>query len=140
MILREMLKNYKGQIIKIGAKNGSSWMYCDRCTDRTFEILELMSEKMVKELTATIKRKQKILRSLNTTRTEKIVAKRVIEDCEQQLNEYKALLDREVVETYATVDCSSIHEPMIDIRAIIVEGREVGKFWTLSEYANYGIH
>jgi glycyl-tRNA synthetase beta subunit len=140
MTLREMLENYKGGIIKIGAKNGSSWMYCDRCTDRTFEILELMSEKMVKELTATIKRKQKILRSLNTTRTEKIVAKRVIEDCEQQLNEYKALLDREVVETYATVDCSSIHEPMIDIRAIIVEGREVGKFWTLSEYANYGIH
>lgn len=140
MILREILKNYKGQIIKIGAKNGTSWMYCDRCTDRTFEILELMSEKIVKELTATIKRKQKILRSLNTTRTEKIVAKRVIEDCEQQLNEYKALLDRDVVETYHTVDCPSIHAPMIDIRAIIVEGREVGKFWTLSEYANYGIH
>lgn len=140
MILREILKNYKGQIIKIGAKNGTSWMYCDRCTDRTFEILELMSEKIVKELTATIKRKHKILRSLNTTRTEKIVAKRVIEDCEQQLNEFKTLLDRDVVETYRTVDCPSIREPMIDVIGIIVTGAEVGRFWTLAEYERDGMH
>ena len=140
MTLREMLENYKGIIIKIGAKDGSSWMYCDRCSDRTIQILDRMSDEIELELKNTIEKKTFALAGTRLTQIERRVAKSVLEDAQSRLADYTRLLDREVVETYATVDCPSIHESMIDIRAIIVEGREVGKFWTLSEYANYGIH
>lgn len=134
MRLREILESYKGKIIKIGARNGSAFIYCDTCSEETKRILERMSDRDVLEMRQIIERKQYQLQSSRYTNIEKRTARSVLDSTKNRLDKYVRLIDREILEIYETVDCPDQFHPMIECVAIIIQGNEVGKFWTLNEY------
>jgi hypothetical protein len=134
MRLRDIIDSYKGKVIKIGARYGSAFIYCDECSEETKRILERMSDRDVLEMRHIIERKQYQLQSSRFTNIEKRTAKSVLEQTRAKLDNYVRLIDREILEIYETVDCPDQFHPMIKCIAIIIQGNEVGKFWTLNEY------
>lgn len=134
MKLIDILGNYEGKYIKIGARKGTGFIYCDKCTSKTFEELQQMSDRDLIEMKNIIERKKFALNGSRLTNIERRTAKNVLNETQEKINNYKKILDREIVEIYKTIDCRDMHQPMIDIVAFIIEGSEVGKYWTLHEY------
>lgn len=136
MKLGDLLEKYKGKYIKIGARKGTGFIYCDKCTSKTFDELRMISDRDLIDYKNTIERKKYALAGSKLTNIERRTAKNVLNETQEKLNNYIKILDRDVVDVYKAVDCPDIYKPMIDIVAIIIEGSEPGKYWTLNEYQN----
>lgn len=140
MKLGEILENYKGKLVKIGTKDGCAYIYCGECNEETIRILSTMSYRRILEMKHIIERKQYMLNSSRFSRMEKLTAQRVIESTKNNLDNYVSILDRPVFEVYKTIDCPKLYEPMVNVTAIIIEGTEQGKYWTLNEWKEWGVY
>ena len=134
MQLKDCLKGK----VKIGANNGSGFIWCGTVKDDIWSILDDETKKSYKSLKTDLKQAEKRVKSqIDYVKRVKPKYKESEKDRLKQLVEirymlkdfyenFKPLQDREVVEIY-----DSVYEYGVDI--IIIKGNERGKWWTCAE-------
>lgn len=162
MIVREKLNELKGVNIKIGSKSG--FVYCHKVDNNTIEELTAISYEYHKKFKRQLKDVEEYLKNFNTfwdvelrKRLDLALSERVLtkEDGEfikniwqqdkdksykevtnkkatltKYLKGWKGFTEREVKEVYDTI---STQEPK-GTKIIIVDGLEIGEYWTTKEY------
>lgn len=67
MILQEEIKDYNGKVIKIGFAKGSNYIFCDKCTPKTIDILTEIEDVLIRNTRYNLKRSIATKRYLENT-------------------------------------------------------------------------
>lgn len=142
MKLAEYIKRCKCKNINIGAKDGSSFMYCGP-KDGIMDIIELFNDyhdNMVNKYPKLSAQYRSFLASntYDITDDDGLLAYgkksaqlyTAFSRCYRYLNTYKPILERKVIDFY---EKQSENDTMV----VLVEGMETGRFWTNEEYVLY---
>lgn len=124
--------------IKLGAEEGSGFIYATTCSKETYFVLDELTKESYKalqhELEINYKReksqesymkkvkkkyKEDAIKQLQTTQEN-------IKRIKRNIEEFKPILEREVVEVYSSI--------LEDCMIVIMKGCEMGKWWTCQEY------
>lgn len=127
----------KGRI-KLGAEEGSGFIYATTCSKETYFVLDELTKESYKVLQHELEINYK--REKNQEDYIKKVKKKYKKDAIKQLQsiqenikkikrnieEFKPILERDVVEVYGSI--------LEDCMIVIMKGCEMGKWWTCKEY------
>ena len=156
--LRNCLKDYKGQLVKIGSKGGISFWFCDKVNTNINKHIQDISDNYHNQLKRASKNKKYRLAHLEEIYEGKInkfnnkiknpkkrqeylekATKRKNKELELlpkqimsiggQLKSWTDLLERKVVDVY-----KGISPDETDTMVIMIRGQEKGKYWTIKEY------
>lgn len=132
MTLKNALKQYRGQMVKIGAENGSAFFYCGTAPDEEYmaqfsDRYYLRSSRLLKKRNGQIVRLE-ALEKPATAQMQRLKWFRCSrEKAKTYLDHFVDMLDREVLECFGSVleDEGTV---------ILVSGTEQGKYWVVNEY------
>lgn len=141
MTLREILKEHKGEKVKIGSQ--MSFFYCGKVHNLTYKEIRKWDTYYVENYKRFLERHQHLVEKFKTTtpknkKQEKELKEKVlhhtrtINNITKKLNNYTPLLSREVKRTYPSISRDELGATIIRIK-----GNEIGKFWTCKEYKEY---
>lgn len=160
MILRDYIKLHAGERIKVGAKDGTNFIYADDITETTEGWFESADDKyhkryedLKKKLGETITELKKLVleyetkisdlredasdetksdlkAKLSSTVSRLSFTESRLDIVNTSMPEWVRLLDREVIEVYGTPD---FIEP-IPTNVVLIRGTETGAYWLCSEF------
>lgn len=123
--LEKLLQNEEVKFVKIGS--GTSFFYCSYLNDDIFEKLDSISKMYHKRYKTDLSKFKAKYPHCKKDSKELLGLK--IERTVDYLEHWKDLLDRKVKDVYESI---SHDEPCTWI--IIIDGREMGDYWTLKEF------
>lgn len=122
MIVKDLNDLYNGKKIRLGAKDGNSFIWCGRVDDDFLPGLKLM------KLLSNNKAKYNAHKTLLEVSNNHLLERRVMEDKERyemyqkRVSDFTPILEREVVDIYSSIEYS-------DVTIIMYDGMESGSTW-----------
>lgn len=128
MTLEQYLKKHKKGGLKVHAKNGASFIYCDYINEHTLEELQKISFHYLLDAKDRLQKARKKL--LAETQPTKVASlERKVAKLGLYLDTFEPLLSRNIIEVYKA---TSLDEPNTNI--VVVSGSEIGSYWFINEY------
>lgn len=130
------LYDYKGQRIRLGANNGSNYIFCGKIDDTLDDLLTGLSDRHYKIFVSNMKRNYSNLHALDKI----VVPDDELEDYRLEyekrnetylkskniVDSFKPIQEREIVEIFDSVTENGV-------KCVIYSGYENGKYWNESE-------
>ena len=148
MTLGDKLRDFNGRVIRVAAKDGSSFVFVDEIDANTPKVFDQLTEDWKKWINKKYRKYETLLKNHDTRFAALLSSKNLkseeyaeakarhkqktinnVERMRKLKDEFKPFLEREVVEVYP----SCYNDDLI----VVVTGYESGSYWFRSEFQEY---
>ena len=131
--LQDILENFEGSYLKLGFKNGSGFVWCDKINKYTFDILNNISISEYEDLKSEYKRLEyTIQHTLDTS--EKTQLEKQLKKLNKRIDKFKLYTERQVVDFYKSDNPLEDDEVYNNCYIAIIDGNKKCLYWTVKEY------